>query len=193
MIIKKKSSITKVALLLCLCLGLFAVPVFAQDFMGTEGNDTINGTAANDTIQGRGGNDTLSGLAGNDTIFGDDGMDYIFGGDGNDTLAGGNEDDLLMGEAGDDTYFVDDTTRYGYDRIVEGAQNSSENNRIILDYNSSDVAFIRNPFFTNDLMILFRYKSAMVMVEGFFSQQYIKTVQCNDVTYTYQQIANMVN
>jgi hypothetical protein len=162
----------------------FIVPVFAQDFVGTEGSDTINGTEGYDTIQGRGGNDSLYGYGGDDVIFGDDGDDYLSGDDGDDTLIGG---------YGDDTYFISWSTRWGFDRIVEGAQNASENNRILLDYNSSDVAFFRSPFFSKDLIILFRYKGSQVTVDGFFdpNQPYIKTIQCNDITYTRAQVISM--
>jgi Ca2+-binding RTX toxin-like protein len=193
MMLKNKTKKVTMVLVICLCFALLSVPAMAQDFVGTEGSDSINGTSGNDTIQGLGGGDYINGFAGNDTILGDNGDDYILGGDGNDNLAGGNEDDLLMGDAGDDTYFVDDTTRYGYDRISEGLQNASENNRIILDYDLENVAFIRDPFNSNNLIIMFRYKSNIVLVEGFFDLQYIKSVQCNDGTKTLQQIISMLS
>jgi len=76
------------------------------DFIGTNGNNTINGTNDDDFIDGRGGNDILNGLGGNDTILGGSGTDQLNGGDGNDYLDGGSGNDTMAGGAGDDTFVV---------------------------------------------------------------------------------------
>ncbi len=50
---------------------------FAQNFLGSAGNDTYKGTANDDTVTGNGGNDSLDGGAGNDTaIFSGNRSDY---------------------------------------------------------------------------------------------------------------------
>ena len=72
---------------------------FADNLVGTIGNDIINGGNGNDTINGGAGNDSLSGGNGNDVLYGDGLMD---GGAGNDTLNGGNGDDTLYGGGGTD-------------------------------------------------------------------------------------------
>ncbi|QSJ14991.1 FG-GAP repeat protein [Nostoc sp. UHCC 0702] len=72
---------------------------FADNLVGTIGNDIINGGNGNDTIKGGAGNDSLFGGNGNDVLYGDGLMD---GGAGNDTLNGGNGDDTLYGGGGTD-------------------------------------------------------------------------------------------
>ena len=52
-----------------------AISTFADSWVGTTGNDSIDGLA---------GNDTLSGLAGNDTLIGGAGTDSLIGGEGDD-------------------------------------------------------------------------------------------------------------
>ncbi len=54
---------------------------YAQNFVGSSGNDTYTGTIFDDTITGNGGDDVLAGGAGNDTITGGAGSDTaIYGG-----------------------------------------------------------------------------------------------------------------
>ncbi|MCV3737930.1 cadherin domain-containing protein, partial [Rhizobium sp. TRM96647] len=52
-----------------------ALSNYAQNFIGSKGNDTFTGSAYNDTIKGGGGNDKLTGGAGDDTIDGGAGID----------------------------------------------------------------------------------------------------------------------
>jgi hypothetical protein len=46
-----------------------ALDAYAQNFVGSSGNDAYVGTRFDDTITGRGGNDTFDGGAGDDVIF----------------------------------------------------------------------------------------------------------------------------
>ena len=68
-----------------------AIPLVANTFNGTAGDDIANGTSgfiglgANDTLNGNGGNDILSGAGGSDTLNGGAGNDTLDGGAGNDT------------------------------------------------------------------------------------------------------------
>jgi Ca2+-binding RTX toxin-like protein len=71
---------------------------YAQNFIGSSGNDTYTGTIFADTILGGDGNDTLAGGDGDDTIS---------GGGGNDTLIGGGGDDVIDGGDGIDTVVYD--------------------------------------------------------------------------------------
>ncbi|WP_438755068.1 cadherin domain-containing protein [Pararhizobium sp. O133] len=50
---------------------------FAQNFTGSDGNDTFTGSKFADTINGGEGNDTLAGGGGNDTIDGGAGTDTV--------------------------------------------------------------------------------------------------------------------
>jgi Ca2+-binding RTX toxin-like protein len=73
-----------------------------ENFVGGEGDDSIDGNASANDIDGGAGADTINGLAGNDTLFGGDGDDIMDGGAGSDLVDGGaGADDLVCG-AGDD-------------------------------------------------------------------------------------------
>ena len=68
-----------------------------ENFIGSQGNDTINLNGAVNVIDGQGGNDTINAGGGNDILT---------GGAGNDTLGGGTGDDGFVATVGDgnDTY-----------------------------------------------------------------------------------------
>lgn len=67
---------------------------YAQDFVGSKGNDTYTGTIFNDRITGGQGKDVLRGDAGNDKITGGAGVDKLYGGAGEDTFV------FLKGDTG---------------------------------------------------------------------------------------------
>lgn len=192
MLLMKKSNKIKVALLVCLCLVCISIPVMAQSFVGTSGPDSITGTSGADDILGWGGNDFISAGDGNDAIAGDDGDDIIDGGGGNDTIIGGEGSDTLMGGLGDDIYYLDFSTQSGLDRIIEDISSANEFNRIIIGTNSGDVAIIQDPFYSNSIDIVFRYKSCVIRVEDFFTIPFIKQIQFNDLTLDRQGILNAV-
>ena len=68
-----------------------------ENFIGSQGNDTINLNGGVNVIDGQGGNDTINAGGGNDILT---------GGAGNDTLGGGTGDDGFVATVGDgnDTY-----------------------------------------------------------------------------------------
>lgn len=112
-----------------------AVPLVANTFNGTAGDDIANGTdgvfglGANDTLNGNGGNDILNGAGGNDTINGGEGNDTINGGAGNDTInqTSTHGRDLIDGGAGTDTYRLNGVAGAETFRIyaIAGAQNNA--------------------------------------------------------------------
>jgi Ca2+-binding RTX toxin-like protein len=69
-----------------------------EDYIGSQGNDTILLNGGANLIDGQGGDDTLNGGAGNDTILGGDGNDTILYnlGNGADTVDGGADTDTLV-------------------------------------------------------------------------------------------------
>ncbi len=71
------------------------VSVWAENFFGTSGPDTIVGTDDDDNIFGRGGNDNLSGEGGDDYIRGGSGNDEINDGLGSDNIRAGSGDDEI--------------------------------------------------------------------------------------------------
>lgn len=74
----------------------------AQNFIGSDGDDSYLGTDFGDTIHGGRGGDVLKGEGGKDKIFGEDGDDDISGGAGDDILRGGNGEDKISAGTGDD-------------------------------------------------------------------------------------------
>jgi uncharacterized delta-60 repeat protein len=65
--------------------------------------DNYVGTAGDDLIDGKGGDDTLSGMAGNDTIIGGTGNDLMIGGTGNDVYTADNANDSIFENDGEGT------------------------------------------------------------------------------------------
>lgn len=91
---------------------------FADQIVGSAGNDTIygyesadvlTGKDADDLIYGGSGDDTLYGNPGTDTIYGDAGVDRIDGGSGGDSLYGGAGEDHLTGNRGFDLIYGGDS------------------------------------------------------------------------------------
>src|SRR5262245_42093961 len=66
-----------------------------ENFIGSQGNDSITVNGGINVIDGQGGNDTISAGGGNDIVS---------GGTGDDTLTGGAGNDTLSGQAGNDTF-----------------------------------------------------------------------------------------
>jgi Ca2+-binding RTX toxin-like protein len=71
------------------------VSVWADNFFGTSGPNTIVGTEDDDKIFGREGNDNLRGEGGDDYLEGNAGNDEIHDGLGSDNLRGGSGDDKI--------------------------------------------------------------------------------------------------
>ncbi len=71
------------------------VGVYAANFIGTSGPDTIVGTDNNDNIYGLAGNNNLNGKGGNDNIYGQEGSDRINDGFGSDNIVAGSGDDTI--------------------------------------------------------------------------------------------------
>src|SRR5215217_7911895 len=86
-------TVTTVLLLSLPALGV--VNVWADNFVGTSGPDTIFGTDDDDKIFGKKGNDNLSGEGGDDYIEGNAGDDRINDGTGRDKIRAGSGDDRI--------------------------------------------------------------------------------------------------
>lgn len=80
---------------------------YAQEFVGSDGNDTFTGGDFDDLISGGTGLDRLSGGLGDDEIHGGGGKDTLDGGAGDDLLDGGTGHDAILGGAGNDTLLGD--------------------------------------------------------------------------------------
>jgi Ca2+-binding RTX toxin-like protein len=103
---KTKNSITTVraALVITVITSLLlsspvvgVVSVWADNFFGTSGLDTIVGTDNDDKIFGRAGNDNLRGEGGDDYIAGNAGNDEINDGLGSDKIrAGSGRDNIVL-------------------------------------------------------------------------------------------------
>jgi Ca2+-binding RTX toxin-like protein len=91
------------------------VKVWADNFFGTSGPDTIVGTDNDDKIFGREGNDNLSGEGGDDYIAGNAGDDRINDGTGRDKIRAGSGDDRI-GLCG-----VDEQCVFGGDKAWGGS------------------------------------------------------------------------
>ncbi len=71
------------------------VNVWADDFFGTSGPDTIDGTDEDDNIFGKEGNHDLRGEGGDDYIEGNAGNDRITDGLGSDIVRAGSGNDRI--------------------------------------------------------------------------------------------------
>jgi len=87
-----------------------------NQFLGNDGDDTIDGLGGDDTLWGHAGEDTINGGDGDDLIYGGDDDDELNGGAGSDTVYGGGGDDDIDGGANDDTLRGED----GNDTIAGG-------------------------------------------------------------------------
>ncbi len=74
----------------------------ADEFNGTNGNDSLFGGSGDDSLLGGEGDDFLIGLTDNDLIEGGQGNDYLVGYDGDDFILGNEGDDILLGNQDND-------------------------------------------------------------------------------------------
>src|SRR5215204_5485505 len=88
-------AITVTTLLMLSLPALGVVNVWAANFVGTSGPDTIVGTDDDDKIFGKKGNDNLRGEGGDDYIEGNAGNDEIQDGTGSEKIRGGRGDDRI--------------------------------------------------------------------------------------------------
>ncbi|WP_137920036.1 peroxidase family protein [Hydrogenophaga sp. 2FB] len=86
-----------------------------ENFIGSQGDDTITVNGGVNVIDGQGGNDVIDAGAGNDIVVGGLGNDTLNGGAGNDTLAGSEGDDIFNYLIGDGTDTMDGGV--GNDRV----------------------------------------------------------------------------
>lgn len=73
-----------------------------ENFIGTEGTDSITATNAANQLAGGGGGDSIYAGGGDDIVHGGAGGDYLEGGDGADQMLGEAGDDDLIGGANAD-------------------------------------------------------------------------------------------
>src|SRR5215211_3778109 len=108
-------AITVTTLLMLSLPALGVVNVWAANFVGTSGPDTIVGTDDDDKIFGKKGNDNLRGEGGDDYIEGNAGNDEIHDGTGRDKIRAGSGDDRI-GLCG-----VDEQCVFGGDKAWGGS------------------------------------------------------------------------
>ena len=117
----------------------------AQNFTGTDNNDTLTGGNFSDTLSGNGGDDIVDGGAGNDTIYGDAGNDTLIGGKGNDHLEGSYGDDIYIWNLGDGFDTIDDynggntdndTIKFGEGISFESLSFERDGNSLIIYVNN---------------------------------------------------------
>src|SRR5215216_7682636 len=108
-------AITVITLLMLSLPALGVVNVWAANFVGTSGPDTIVGTDDDDKIFGKKGNDNLRGEGGDDYIEGNAGNDEIHDGTGRDKIRAGSGDDRI-GLCG-----VDEQCVFGGDKAWGGS------------------------------------------------------------------------
>ncbi len=92
--------------------------VAVENFIGSQGNDTITINGGANNVDGQAGNDTINAGGGADTVDGGDGVDTLRGEAGSDTLNGGAGGDILIGGAGADSI----NTGSQNDNIVDAIQ-----------------------------------------------------------------------
>ncbi len=102
-----------------------AIPLVANTFNGTAGDDIANGTSgfiglgANDTLNGNGGNDILNGAGGSDTLNGGAGNDTLDGGAGTDTAVyAGAIRNFSLTSNGTTITVIDNTGAEGVDSVT---------------------------------------------------------------------------
>lgn len=78
----------------------------ADDFTGTNQNETIFAHGGDDVVEGRGGDDRIFGMDGEDILVGGSGNDFLRGGAGNDNLIDNEGSDTIHGDTGDDRIIV---------------------------------------------------------------------------------------
>ncbi|MEP4197958.1 MAG: M64 family metallopeptidase [Aliishimia sp.] len=78
---------------------------FADQLVGTSGDNLLKGLAGNDVLTGNGGNDSFDGGSGADALRGGSGIDMMLGGLGADTLQGFADDDKMHGGGDNDLIY----------------------------------------------------------------------------------------
>jgi hypothetical protein len=101
---------------------------FADDIVGTPGDDTIPGTEIVDTIDGGAGNDTIDADGGNDVVDGDEEAQGSFNGVGAESIAGGN--DTIDGGADNDRINGDGDAQGGFSSTDGGGTITGGNDTI---------------------------------------------------------------
>ena len=114
--------------------------VWAANFVGTSGPDTLVGTDEDDDISGRGGNDNLSGEGGDDYIEGNAGNDEINDGLGSDEVRAGTGDDTieLQGSSEDGEEEGVDEAHGGKGKDVINGRSSTENSILLIYGEAND-------------------------------------------------------
>lgn len=84
-----------------------AGPMPRIEFLGGEGNDTLDGGARADSLLGGPGADAITGKGGDDNLVGDAGNDKVIGGPGNDAVTLGTDSDEFTWNPGDGDDRVD--------------------------------------------------------------------------------------
>jgi Ca2+-binding RTX toxin-like protein len=122
LLVTKTAVIIGTAAITLLLLPLGIANVWAANYFGTPGADTIVGTPGDDNIFGQEGNDNLSGQEGDDYIEGHLGNDVINDGLGNDNIWAGNGDDRinLEGNGGNATFGFDEVHGERGRDIIDG-------------------------------------------------------------------------
>ncbi len=77
-----------------------------ENYIGSQGNDSITVNGGINVIDGQGGNDTINAGGGADSVSGGAGNDTLIGGAGNDTLNGDAGNDIFNYVFGDDADVV---------------------------------------------------------------------------------------
>src|SRR5919107_4065547 len=124
--LRKVRNLTSSLLLLFTSLAVIATTimpsaittVWADNFFGTSGPDTIDGTDHDDNIFGKEGNDDLNGEGGDDYIEGNEGNDEINDGPGSDNIRAGKGDDEIELEGDGDEGIDEAHGGKGKDNIV---------------------------------------------------------------------------
>jgi Ca2+-binding RTX toxin-like protein len=104
---------------------LFYIDSTARVVVDLLNNTASGGSASGDTISGFEGvwgsnyNDILSGTHGDNGIIGAAGNDTINGRGGDDDITGGEGNDIMTGGTGADTFWFEEGTNTGIDRITD--------------------------------------------------------------------------
>ncbi|MEJ6399135.1 Ig-like domain-containing protein [Yoonia sp. 208BN28-4] len=107
----------------------------ADNYFGTDGNDTADGQGGDDNLFGRGGNDQLFGGAGDDDIQDNAGDDMVFGGAGDDYIrVGGGADSYDGGDGFDYISYYDSSNGVSLDLSTDSASGSWAINDTIANF-----------------------------------------------------------
>lgn len=135
-----------------------------NNFIGSDGNDSLIGDSGNNVLDGGAGNDTLDGGTGDDSLIGGTGNDLLIGGTGNDLLVGGvGADIFFFGEPDQGIDRIQDFNRLEGDKIVISAvsfgtgvtlqQFNFNYSTKALFFNSQQIAILDNVTSSNDFSV----------------------------------------